>query len=922
MSDPNPWQTLTSADLAPVSLPSFVLQAGLTPTWNGWREGRFAKRAELFSALWNAFTEWRAASIEPASTPDNRLPVFWIEGRPGDGKSALLLQLMAACLQEQVAPSAGWLEHSPDGRSFRAAPPANSGWCFCAETPTRVEGQGRDSWVTALRESGAVSLVTSGSAEVRHGFECRFESQTRVVKWVLLPFSETEITRLAEWFQTRTGISREPSALWRDGMSLTEFLFALHHGKPLADLLSDARGALGNLGLGGRVRAAWLANALGLRVPATLIASAAAQDHAAKLMERGIMPVETGAAGLRLAPPTLAWPMVGTWLCAGHETHHLADALAFGLKAWLDAGDEENAIRFLRQLWGTEWLMDERPAGHGNPFIQLKRKDVLRELYRVHRRDFGGQPALATIPTWLELNEAFSLMLLPDPAVCATEIFSKPENESRRTPLLAAITWLAADKRKPPVGDDARKAVADYFLSPASGPGAGRALMRLVRDTKKPVEARGFAGAWVRLLPDHPEAMAVVGALMKRAGSAPEFVAWAAERFLQPGNPHPGAARLWTATLEGKLHDETLRRRATVWAWSHALEAETGNVWFTLLSGKLAGEDVVRGALRWLAVHSTHPEADVLRERLLAHYPESEGAAWLMQEWLPKHLADPRAHNLLLQLMQTQPNNRKASAPALAWLQQSLTHPSSLKVLRQLLQHPDLAVQAVADKWFDANRNSSAHAELLCALIQDLHGVAMWTTRGETYVAEAAHSAREQVVASLLKAHRCQLSHVRLAVKLLAELADAPRTFLETTLGRSLSLHPRQAEEVFEEFAGSLHLPDLTRALARGLTQLTDMREAFVRQVWPVMDVETRGRTLGYLVRANVRSPEIVSVLLEWLRNHHRERGYTPLLGALKNHPQVWDRLLATGRLDQRVITDFKNYRALPAERVEQSDAI
>jgi hypothetical protein len=192
-------------------------------------------------------------------------------------------------------------------------------------------------------------------------------------------------------------------------------------------------------------------------------------------------------------------------------------------------------------------------------FVQVKRTEVIRELYRLHRRDFGERPAPATIPAWLELNEAFSLMLLPDLVVCATELFSKPEGESRRTPSLAALLWLAADNRRPPVGDNTRKAVADYFLTPADGPSAGRALMRMVRDTKKPAEARALAEAWLKRLPGHPEAVDALGALVKRAGSTGEFMAWAAERFLQPNPSYQGVPKLLAAMLEGRLHDETLR---------------------------------------------------------------------------------------------------------------------------------------------------------------------------------------------------------------------------------------------------------------------------------------------------------------------------------------------------------------------------
>ena len=919
MNEQNPWQCLTVADLASVEAPAFVLQAGLTPTWSRWREGHYAEREGVFTSLWKAFGEWRAGLVEPESSSGRYLPVFWIEGRPGDGKSTLLLELMAACLREGLVPDVLWLEHSPDGRSFRAKPPAQIGWRFCAEVPGRAEGPVRDSWLAALREAGASVLITAGSGEARHGFEFRFESQTKVTKWVLPPFSPAEAAAFAQWYQSRAGVSCDAAALWRDGMSLAEFLLALRHGKPLVELRSDIRGALGNLGLGERVRAVWLVNALGLRAPGTLLESEAGRNHAAKLAERGLVPVEVGAEGLRLAPPAVAWPLVGTWVGQGHERQHLADALAFGLKAWLEANDEENAVRFLRQLRETEWLIDDKPFGHGNSFVQVKRTEVIRELYRLHRRDFGERPASATIPAWLELNEAFSLMLLPDPVVCATELFSKPEGESRRTPSLAALLWLAADNRRPPVGDNARKAVADYFLTPANGPSAGRALMRMVRDTKKLAEARTLAEAWLKRLPGHPEAVDALGALAKRAGGTDEFMAWAAERFLQPNPSHPGAPKLLAAMLEGRLHDETLRRRAAAWAWSHALEPDTGLVWHTLLSSKLAKEDVVRGALRWLAAHPQHRQADALRERLLEHYPEVPGAGWVMQEWLPNHANAEAAPDILFRLLAAQPNSRKASAAALKWLNQSLTHPDAPKLLRVLARHPDSALEAAAERWCDANPDSASHAELLSVFIHVSRGGARWVARGESYAGQAQRPGREHVAAALLVAGGCRLRDVRLALRLLPELAVGPRTFLETALGRSLARHPRQAEQAFRQFVGSPQVSDLAHALPRGLAQMADTREAFVQHVLPAMDEEARFQTLYRLVRADVRSAEIVSVLLAWLRDHHRQRGYTPLLGALHNHPAVWKCLLATGRVDRRVVTDFRNYRSEPGERIEET---
>jgi len=75
------------------------------------------------------------------------------------------------------------------------------------------------------------------------------------------------------------------------------------------------------------------------------------------------------------------------------------------------------------------------------------------------------------------------------------------------------------------------------------------------------------------------------------------------------------------------------------------------------------------------------------------------------------------------------------------------------------------------------------------------------------------------------------------------------------------------------------------------------------------MDGEAVFLTLCHLVCADVRIPEIIEQILIWLRENHRQRGYLPMLGALHKHPQVWECLLATKRMDKRVLADFQNYR-------------
>ena len=231
-------------DLGPVEAPPFVLRAGLTPT--GTPGGRDVLRKGTTFLPGCGYPSTSGATTPPNKKRHraNRFRFFGLKDRRATANMFCCCNLLAACLQEQLAPSIAWLEHSPDGAAFRNEWPADAGWVFCAELPMRVEGAVRDHWMSAMQTTGAAGLVTSGSSEFRHGFEIGFADRAPVTKFVLPPFSVAEAAHFAGWFQTRAEIAREAAALWRDGMSLTEFLFALQHGKPPAELISDGWCAL------------------------------------------------------------------------------------------------------------------------------------------------------------------------------------------------------------------------------------------------------------------------------------------------------------------------------------------------------------------------------------------------------------------------------------------------------------------------------------------------------------------------------------------------------------------------------------------------------------------------------------------------------------------------------------------------------
>ena len=75
---------------------------GQRPQLQHLTKGFFRDRAQIFQELWRAFTEW-LLSVGSSEDGTEKVPVFWIAGRSGEGKSVLLLQLVAEALRRGVA---------------------------------------------------------------------------------------------------------------------------------------------------------------------------------------------------------------------------------------------------------------------------------------------------------------------------------------------------------------------------------------------------------------------------------------------------------------------------------------------------------------------------------------------------------------------------------------------------------------------------------------------------------------------------------------------------------------------------------------------------------------------------------------------------------------------------------------------------
>src|SRR5262249_9582331 len=85
---------------------------GQQPQFQHLVRGFVRDRSHIFDRLFFSFTDWLSSVRELAASESDKVPVFWISGRSGEGKSVLLLQLAAAALRSKTA---GTLVHLKAG---------------------------------------------------------------------------------------------------------------------------------------------------------------------------------------------------------------------------------------------------------------------------------------------------------------------------------------------------------------------------------------------------------------------------------------------------------------------------------------------------------------------------------------------------------------------------------------------------------------------------------------------------------------------------------------------------------------------------------------------------------------------------------------------------------------------------------------
>ena len=627
----------TSADRPPSDVTSGITLIGEQPRPCHLREGYFAPRLPLYDNTIRSVTGWL---IEKASQREStlRLPVFWIGGRSGSGKSVALLHVLAA-IHAQGAGHVMWLGDKtsllPDALAWAAALSQQGRQAIIGmDDPYAPQTRNdRDAWndalksIEAMRSAGTSNplpaIVCCGPAEHADRFGRELMQDVSLSREDLPPYElPSELARLRAWYRRRTGC--EPPALGDEDVLLVQLFFQWRVCSDLDQFSARFRTRIQESGgeeLLETISCMLCANRLYVGYPTAAVTARLSPDkpetlNKQKMLERllsehHIASMSEGRTGFWLTHPHLANVIYQNWYpfasCALEHRMHLArvieDALQYG-----QTPQERTA-----PLWAISRTVEGDPD---EPAVgRLDAATLAAVIPRAYgARTVAGQAiALEELPAWIQLRASFSdLAWKPDPfdlAINRVDPRNLKETGLRLTchKLLESLDAMTAAQRKQACAAiyGLLERCQDWFEWHHVAFDASRTAPHPTLDA--------LIAVWIRQHPHKTLAHYLLLNLLRTERVSAEIADLAAEVLASPhGKPRVLAAI--AETLSQSMPTARSAEAVRQWASAHCRERHAGYLLAQLVR---KGEASARQwACDWATSWATDPSANWVLEAL------------------------------------------------------------------------------------------------------------------------------------------------------------------------------------------------------------------------------------------------------------------------------------------------------------------
>jgi hypothetical protein len=700
--------------------------------------GRVRQRPTIFSALIKKFDPWwhEVKSTEEVS----RIPVMWIDGRSGEGKSVLLLQLAQRILTDTHSPvlsylsSAdelpGWIENQRDIRRDHA----NLGWLPAIAVVDDLHFmRDRDEWENKLRAATdlippRVAVLGCGPTLEREKFESDFSTFFEVCSFSIPNLARAEMEAFGDWFANRTGEQVKLDRTDPANRMLVIWVFELLQGESLLNFAGNFKRRLVALDLFDLARTILAANALEMPAPAGLFESlsdnqrdtfqalcSASQLHFERI-DAGIEAFE----GYRLSHPQIDWQLYREWVSPPATlAQHWGRDLALSLIAAAKDCDWAYANEFIYGLSTSsklsEGIVDNLHTGIGTI------DQALTELYRKQAQELSPHEAMRQLPRWLEVMfRGLSTNLDPDPIQQAVQLASVEPQPSELPSAVAGWLWRLSEINAYRHRTNELRAAAQSIIFGASE-------KRLIGSTLSIIASKSIDRAagmqlskrWLETNAVNPEARLTIGTLL---GGWPQddAIAVAAQHWLDGNLTHPQAYQLLETLVAARPADDNVAGLALKWLEDNPKHPQAYHVIAPLVAARPADDKVAEIALSWVEDNPTHHELYWPLSALVAARSADDKVVGVALRWLEDNPKHPQAYHLIAPLVAARPADDNLAGVAFLCVEDNSKHQPANELLRASVAagaaHDDNVV-GVALEWIEDNPKHPQAYQLVAPLV-------------------------------------------------------------------------------------------------------------------------------------------------------------------------------------------------------------
>jgi hypothetical protein len=803
---------------------------------------RVRKRPEIFSDLVNAFSPW----WHSASSADEltAIPVFWIEGRSGEGKSVLLLQLAQQILLGDNAPAMShlsspnelpeWIHNQRDIQRAHI----DSGWLPAVAIVDDLHFiHDREGWEDQLRAatnltSPRVAVLACGPTLEREKFQSDFSTFFDIFSFPVPNFEHGEMEAFRDWVKQRKNQEIDLDIPDVSNRMLVVWIFELLRGQSLREFSSNFKRRLIALDLFNIAREILAINALELPAPKKLIDSMSDSQRdtfqalcsASQLHFEKVDNTTDSSWGYRISHPQIDWQIYQEW---ASPPATLAQNWGRDLAATLIASAKDskfhqgNALVF--RLSNSSKLSELAADGSARTAGTLSQ--ALSELYRKQTSALTIAESIGTMPRWLEVVfRRLADNLDPDPVQEVVRLARQESQIKSLSPFAAGWLWRISelDTYNDIAAELKAAAKAIIFVTPPKR-GTGSTLGVIASQSKNREAALRACKEWLEIYPTYEDAYVAIGSMLGAWPQDEEVIAsgwrWTehnlhhynvywllapliaarpadhkgasiALRWIEDNPKHPQAYHVLASLVAARPADERVASAALRWVEDNPTHQLAYHVLTPLVAARPLDDNAAGAALRWVEGNPTHQQAYHVLASLVAARPADDKAASASLRWVEDNPTHQLAYHVLAPLAAARPADDKVASIALRWVQDNPNHQRAYELLKALAaaRPADDKVASIALRWVQDNPNHQRAYELLKALTAARAADSMVTMAALKWLERnSKHSHADELLRVLVAAHPKDQKVVDIARTWLSDHADHPTAYnlLMTLITRS-----------------------------------------------------------------------------------------------------------------------------------------